>query len=69
MAKKKKKAAKGSREQLIIASKVKAYVRQHKMMTASDAIVALSDQIYDILDRAIERSKANRRTTVRPQDL
>jgi len=69
MAKKKKKAAKGTKEQLIIASKVKAYVRQHKMMTASDAIVALSDQIYDILDRAIERSKANRRTTVRPQDL
>ncbi len=69
MAKKKKKAAKAAREQLIIASKVKAYVRDHKMMTASDAIVALSDQIYDILDKAIERAQANRRTTVRPQDL
>ena len=62
-----KKATK--KESLIVASKIKAYIRSKKMMTSSDALLALSDRIYCILDCAIERTKANRRTTVKPQDL
>lgn len=70
MAKKaKKKAVKKSKEVLVVASKVKAYVKSKKMMTSSDAIAALSDKVYDMLDDAIERTKANRRSTVKPQDL
>jgi len=70
MAKKKakKKAAK-SKEVLVVASKVKAYVKSKKMMTSSDSIGALSDQVYAMLDAAIKRTKANRRSTVKPQDL
>lgn len=70
MAKKKakKKAAK-SKEVLVVASKVKAYVKSKKMMTSSDSIGALSDQVYAMLDAAIARTKANRRSTVKPQDL
>ncbi|MBW8035294.1 MAG: hypothetical protein FVQ79_06615 [Planctomycetes bacterium] len=70
MAKKKakKKAAK-SKEVLVVASKVKAYVKSKKMMTSSDSIGALSDQVYAMLDAAINRTKANRRSTVKPQDL
>jgi len=63
---KKKKAAK---EVLVVASKVKAYIKSKKMMTSSDAIGALSDNVRDILDAAIKRTKANRRSTVKPQDL
>jgi hypothetical protein len=57
------------KESLVVASKVKAYVRSKKMMTSSDALGAISDKVYCMLDKAIERTKANRRSTVKPQDL
>ena len=77
MAKKKakKKVAKKSakkcscKEVLVVASKVKAYVKSKGMMSSSDAIAALNCQVYDLLDKAIARTKANRRSTVKPQDL
>ncbi|OQY05972.1 MAG: hypothetical protein B6I25_04935 [Planctomycetales bacterium 4572_13] len=50
-------------------SKVKAYVKSKKMMTSADAVAALSDKVYALLDDAIARTKANRRSTVKPQDL
>ncbi len=65
----KKKAARKTKEVLVVASKVKAYVKSKKMMTSSDSIAALSDQVYAMLDDAIVRTKANRRSTVKPQDL
>lgn len=70
MAKKKakKKVAK-KKDVLVVASKVKAYVKSKKMMTSADAVAALSDQVYALLDAAIIRTKANRRSTVKPQDL
>ena len=58
-----------NKESLIVASKVKAYVKSKKMMTSSDALGALSDKVYGILDAAITRTKANRRSTVKAQDL
>ena len=61
--------AKKQKESLVVASKVKAYIKSKKMMTSSDALGALSDKIYCILDSAICRTKANRRSTVKPQDL
>ncbi len=57
------------RESLVVASKVKAYVKSKKMMTSSEALGAISDNIYRILDGAIVRAKANRRSTVKAQDL
>ena len=73
MAKKKakKKAAKkaSKKEVLVVASKVKAYVKGKKMMTSADSIDALSCHVYDMLDKAIARTKANKRSTVKPQDL
>jgi hypothetical protein len=57
------------KESLIVASKIKAYVRSKKMMTASDSLEAISDKVYCMLDKAIERTKANRRSTLKPQDL
>ena len=66
---KKKAVAKKSKEVLVVASKIKAYIKSKGMMTSSDAIGALSDRVYCILDGAICRTKANRRSTVKPQDL
>ena len=57
------------RDALIVASKVKAYVKSKKMMTSSEALGALSDAVYSILDAAAKRAKANRRSTVKAQDL
>ncbi len=57
------------KDSLIVASKVKAYIKSKKMMTSSDALGALSDAVYCMLDAAIVRTKANRRSTVKPHDL
>ena len=73
MAKKKakKSAAKkgGKKEVLVVASKVKGYIKKKGMMTSSDAIGALNEKVYLMLDAAATRTKANRRSTVKPQDL
>jgi hypothetical protein len=66
---KKKAAKKACRESLVVASKVKAYIKSKKMMTSSDALCAISDKIYALLDDGIARTKANKRSTVKPQDL
>ncbi len=57
------------KEVLVIASKVKTYNKSKNMMTSSDAIGALSNKVYAMLDDAIARTKANRRSTVKAQDL
>ena len=57
------------KESLIVVSKVKAYVKSKKMMTSSDALGTINDALYDILDAAINRTKANRRSTLKPQDI
>lgn len=57
------------RESLIVASKVKAYIKGKKMMSSSEALEALNDKLYGLLDAAATRTKANRRSTVKAQDL
>ena len=54
---------------LVVASKVKAYIKSKKMMTSSDTPEAIGDNVYSVLDTAIARTKANRRSTVKAQDL
>ncbi len=53
------------KEVLVVASKVKAYIKSKNMMTSSDAIATLSDKVCAILDEAAARAKANRRGSVR----
>ena len=57
------------RDSLIVSSKIKAYIKGKQMMTASDSLDAINEKVYCILDCAAERTKANRRSTVKPQDL
>jgi hypothetical protein len=61
--------AKKKRDSLIVASKVKAYIKSKSMMTSAEALEAISDKVYCLLDDAIVRTKANRRSTVKAQDL
>ena len=76
MAKKKKakKATKAKqkaskKDVLVVASKVKAYIRSKGCMCSAEAIQTVSDCVYCCLDRAIGRTQANRRSTVKAQDL
>jgi len=64
-----KKSGAKKKDVLVVASKVKNYIRSKGMMCSADAIQAMSDQIYCCLDKAMDRTKANRRSTVKPQDL
>ncbi len=57
------------KEPLIVASKVKAHIKSKKMMTSSDSLDSINDAVYELLDKAIARTKANRRTTVKAQDV
>jgi len=61
--------AKKQKEMLVVASKVKAYIKSKKMMTSSDSLGALNDKVHALLDDAAVRTKANRRSTVKAQDL
>ena len=66
-----KKAAKpaSKKEPLIVASKVKAYIKGKGLMTASESLEAINAKVYALLDAAAERTVNNRRSTVKPQDL
>lgn len=57
------------KESLIVASKVKAYIKAKKMMTSSELLDALNCAVHCMLDKAADRTKANRRSTVKAQDL
>lgn len=67
-----RKAARGgnrSREALIVASKVRNYIRQKNMRVAGDALEALSSRVYELIDEAISRCKGNKRQTIRDCDF
>ena len=57
------------RESLVVASKIKAYIKSKDMMTSAEAIDAISEEVYELLDDAVVRAQANRRSTVKAQDL
>ena len=64
-----KKKAAAKIEMLVFASKVKAFVKSKGMMTSSEALPALSECVYAMLSAALTRTAANRRSTLKPQDL
>ncbi len=68
MAKAKKKTAK-AKEMLVVNSKVRAYIKSKKAMMSGELLAALNDQVHCLLDAAVSRAKANKRATVKPQDL
>ncbi len=59
----------GSGDILVVGSKVKEYVKRNGCMTSGELIGALSCKVECLLDSAIERTKANKRKTVGPNDV
>lgn len=71
MAKKKAKAkkVKATQEPLIVASKVKAYVKASGMMSSREFLAALSGTVCEVIDKAVKRAQENKRSTIQPRDL
>ena len=53
----------------MVGGKVKAYVKSQGAMSSGALIGAVSDKVYALLDDAIGRAKANKRSTVKDTDL
>lgn len=60
----------GKVEALVVASKVKAYIREKSGMNTSSAVIAvLSDEVRKLCDQAIENAKRDGRKTVMDRDF
>ena len=57
------------KEILVIASKTKAYIKGKGFMMSSDAMSALNEKVYLLIEDAVERTKNNKRSTLRPHDF
>lgn len=74
MAKKKTVAKKGaksakSKEMLVVSSKVREYLKGQGCLTSGELLSSLNDKVHCILDGAVCRAKANKRSTVKSQDV
>lgn len=65
----KKAAKKSAKEVLVVGSKVRAYIKSKGCMMSGELLGALNDCVHGCLDSAIARTKANKRSTVKPQDM
>lgn len=54
---------------LVIASKVKAYLKTKDLRCSADTIAALSGKVVELLDAAAESAKADKRVTVKDRDI
>ncbi|MEZ4454365.1 MAG: hypothetical protein R3B09_33240 [Nannocystaceae bacterium] len=57
------------REIVVVGSKVKEVVKAADLRSDGGLVEAVSNKVHDLLQEAIERCKANNRSTVRPHDL
>ncbi len=59
-----------SNEVLVVASKVKAYIKEKgDMKTSASVLQALSDRIRSLSDQAIESARSEGRKTVLDRDI
>lgn len=54
---------------LVIASKVKEYIKGKGLSSSGDLPEALTRKLKHILDEAAERTKASKRSTVQSRDI
>jgi histone H3/H4 len=58
------------KETLVIASKVKAYIKEAADLKCSATVIdALSDKVRAILDDAVKSAQADKRKTVQDKDV
>ncbi len=54
---------------LVVGSKLKAYIKEKEAKSSGDLAMKVDEMVKMMLDRAVDRAKANKRTTVKPQDV
>jgi histone H3/H4 len=64
-----KNLANSSRDGLVVSSKVKTLIREHGLKCSGELVDAISGSVVIILTKACERARANKRATVRPEDI
>ncbi len=65
-----KKAGKGKKaDALVVASKVRQFLRSKKVNMGGEVIDALNCTVQCLLTKAVSRTVENKRKTLRPQDL
>lgn len=63
------KKVKNYQKRLINVTKVRDYIKQKKCEVSDETIEAIENKLREIIDKAIFRTKSNKRITVRPHDL
>ena len=66
---KRKAGGKGRGEMMVVASKIKAFAKGLKLRCDSQLAGALNDRVREMMSCAADRTRANKRGTMRPQDL
>lgn len=56
-------------EILVVASKVRGYLKTKNAKMSSELIGALNGKVEQLLDSAAARAQGNKRTTVKAQDV
>jgi len=56
-------------KRLINVSRVREYIKEKNCEINDETIDAINKKLYEIIDKAIYRTKANKRITIRPHDL
>ncbi len=64
-----KKAKKKEREILVVASKIREYIKENDCNTSGEFISELSDTVYCLIDKAINRAQENGRKTIQAKDV
>ena len=54
---------------LVVASKVRVYLKGRGVKMSGDMVGALNGKVKGLLDAAASRAQANKRATVKPQDV
>ncbi len=64
-------AKKSKIEPLFVKSKIREYIKSKGLNTSSELLDgdALNNAIMEVLDKAVERAKGNKRKTVQAKDL
>lgn len=56
-------------ELLVVASKLRSYLKEKNAKMSGDLPEAVHKKVMALLDDAAGRSRGNKRTTVKPQDV
>lgn len=55
-------------DMVVVASKVRGYLKDKGVKMSGELPEAINKKILQLLDSAAERARANKRSTVKPQD-